>query len=39
MHPTLLIPLAKIRASELAREAARRRTEPRNRRLLVRNGR
>jgi hypothetical protein len=39
MHPTLSIRLAKIRARELAREAAHRRPEPRHRRVLVRTGR
>jgi hypothetical protein len=36
MHPALSIRLAKIRADELALEAARRRTQPRRRRLSAR---
>jgi hypothetical protein len=38
MHPALSIQLAKLRARELAREAARRRIQPRRRRLPVRSG-
>ena len=39
MHPELSIRLARLRARELARQAARRRTRPRRRRLSVRAGR
>jgi hypothetical protein len=39
MHPALSIQLAKLRARELARSAARLRTRPRRRRLPVRIGR
>jgi hypothetical protein len=39
MHPALSIELAKLRARELARSAARRRTQPRRRRLPLRTGR
>jgi len=39
MHPALFIQLAKLRARELANEAAHRRTPPRRRRLRLRTGR
>lgn len=39
MHPALSIRLAKIRARELARDAAPRRDRPRRRRLWVKAGR
>ena len=39
MHPALFIPLAKLRARELANEATHRRTPPRRHRLRIRTGR